>query len=148
MKLVKYLAALWIGVFVYVFLSFFWGAAGVSAYRQLETELDKETANIEALKIINKDLENTKNALLYDKDTLTVYAREHGYALPEERFVRVVGAGNVSRMPLFSGQIAAPVPPEYTPDRVIRIISFFAAVTVLICIGAYDFLKYIGTARE
>jgi cell division protein FtsB len=143
MKLVKYLAALWTGVFIYVLLSVLWGAMGLSAYRQLETERDKETANIEALRIINKDLENTKNALLYDGDILAVYAREHGYARQGDRFVRVAGAGNLVRTPLYSGQPAAPVPPEYTPDRFIRIFSFFAAFTVLVCIGTYDFLKYI-----
>jgi cell division protein FtsB len=143
MKLVKYLSALWIGVVVYALSSFAWGAVGLSAYRQLEVERDKEAAAIESLKVINRDLENIKNAFLYDQDTISVYAREQGFARPDERFVRIVGTGNTSKLPLFSGQIAVPIPPEYTTDTAIKIFSVFAAITVLICIAAYDFLKYI-----
>jgi cell division protein FtsB len=143
MKLVKYLSALWIGVLVYALSSFAWGAVGLSAYRQLELEREKEEANIESLRIINTDLENIKNAFLYDKDTISVYAREQGFARPDERFVRIVGAGNTSKLPLFPGQITVPIPPEYTADKAIKIFSFFTAITVLICIAAYDFLKYI-----
>jgi cell division protein FtsB len=143
MKLVKYLAAIWIGVLVYALASFVWGGVGLSAYRQLEAERDKEAATIESLRIINKNLENTKDALLYDKDTISVYAREQGLAQTDEHFVRVVGAGNSSKMPLFPGQISVPIPPEYISDKIIKIFSVFTAVTVLICIAAYDFLKFL-----
>jgi cell division protein FtsB len=143
MKLVKYLSAVWIGVLVYTLSSITWGAMGFSAYRQLETEREKEMSNIEALRTINMNLENTKDALLYDQDTLSVYAREQGFARQDERFVRIVGAGNSAKMPLYPGQITAAIPPEHTPDRIIRIFSFFAAISVLVCIGAYDFLNYL-----
>jgi cell division protein FtsB len=143
MRAFKYLIAFWTGALVYTLASFYSGAMGISAYRQLEAERDKEKANIETLRVINQDLENARNALLYDKDTLAVYAREQGFAAPEERFIRIVGLGAAPKQTASSGQIVTATPPEYIPNRSIRIFSFCAALTVFICMGVYDFLRYL-----
>ncbi|MDR2618763.1 MAG: septum formation initiator family protein [Treponema sp.] len=143
MRAIKYLIALWTGVCIYSVISIHSGAAGLSAYAQLEAEREKEKANIETLMVINKNLENTRDALLYDRDTLTVYAREQGFASEDERFIRIVGVGNRPKEPVSPGRIVTAVPPEHTPYRYIRIFSFCAALTVLICMAAYDFLRYI-----
>lgn len=64
---------------------------GFSAYRQLEAERERQWENMKALGAINEKLENTKNSLLYDRDTITVYARQLGYSKENERLVRIVG---------------------------------------------------------
>jgi cell division protein FtsB len=143
MRALKYLMALWTGVLIYALASFYYGAMGISAYRQLEAERDREKANIETLQVINRNLENTKNALLYDKDTLAVHAREQGFATPGERFIRIVGLGTTPAQTISPGRIVSPAPPEYTPNRSIRIFSFCAALTVFICMAAYDLLRYL-----
>jgi cell division protein FtsB len=139
MRAAKYLVALWIGVIIYALSSANSGAMGFKAFHQLEAERDKEKANIEELMIINRNLENAKDALLYDRDTLAVYAREQGFAGADERFIRIVGLGNAPKMMTSPGRIVTALPPEHTPDRFLRIFSFCAALTVLICFGAYDF---------
>jgi cell division protein FtsB len=143
MRAAKYLIALWVGVLIYALSSATSGAMGFGAYRQLEVERDKEKANIEELMLINRDLENAKDALLYDRDTLAVYAREQGFAKSDERFIRIVGLGNTPKMMTSPGRTAAAIPPEHTSDRFLHIFSFCAALTVLVCFGAYDFLNYL-----
>ena len=117
MKVVKYLFALWAGVLIYASLSFFFGAMGVSAYRQLEKEQKRQEENIESLKLINRGLEDTMNSLLYDKDTLAVFARGQGYASAGERFIRIVGLGGGRSFRNTAGEVVVAVDPQYIPDR-------------------------------
>lgn len=143
MNKVKYLFPLWAGVLVYASLSCFFGVMGISAQRQLEKEREKQEMNIEDLKRINDDLESTMNSLLYDKDTLAVYARELGYASADERFIRIVGLG-VDRKSLSSaGKVVVAAAPQYTPDRSFRIIALCAGISLFICIAVSDFLKFL-----
>jgi cell division protein FtsB len=144
MKAVKYLFALWAGVLIYTFMSFFFGATGVSAYRQLQNEEKKQEANIRDLKLLNAELENTMNSLLYDKDTLLLYAREQGYATAQERFVRIVGLGG-SQKPVYSaGEAVIAAEPQFISDKIIRIIAFCTAISLLICMAVFDFMKFLG----
>jgi cell division protein FtsB len=148
MRAIKYLAALWVGVVVYVVFSAASGPMGLSAYYQLEDERDKQMANIEALEMTNQELENVKDALLYDKDTLTVYAREQGFASPEEKFIRIVGLESAQKPKSSPGLVVSAVAPQYVPHRSLRIFSFCAALSILICMGAYDFLRFLKSRES
>jgi cell division protein FtsB len=143
MKALKYLIPLWFGVIIYTVFSFTFGARGISAYNQLETESVREQANIDALKRINSDLKETRNSLFYDKDDYSIYARELGFAGAGEQFIRIVGMGNLSKTLRFPGDVVYNIPPLYVSDRIIRILSFFAAITLLISMGVYDLLRAI-----
>ena len=145
MKAVKYLFALWAGLLVYASLTIVFGAAGFSAYRQLEKEQKKQEANIENLKLINRELEDTVNSLLYDKDTLSVYAREQGYASQFERFIRIVGLGVSHKTRISAGEVVFAAEPQYAPDRTLRIIAFCMGITIFISMCVFDFLKYLGS---
>jgi hypothetical protein len=116
---------------------------GLSAYHQLEDERNKQLVNIETLEVTNRELENTKDALLYDKDTLTVYAREQGFASPEERFVRIVGLERVQKPKNSPGLVVSATPPQHISHRNLRIFSFCAALCILVCMGAYDLLRLL-----
>jgi cell division protein FtsB len=148
MRAIKYLAALWVGVVVYVVFSAASGPMGLSAYYQLEDERDKQIANIEALETANQELENVKDALLYDKDTLAVYAREQGFASPEEKFVRIVGLESAQKPKSSPGLVVSAAAPQYIPHRNLRIFSFCAALSILICMGAYDFLRFLKSRES
>jgi cell division protein FtsB len=143
MRAIKYLTALWVGAAVYVVLSITSGPVGLSAYRQLEDERDKQLVNIEALEITNQELENKKDALLYDKDTLAVYAREQGFASPEEKFIRIVGLESAQKPFSSPGLAVSAATPQYIPHRNLRIFSFCAALSILVCMGAYDLLRFL-----
>jgi len=143
MKAVKYLFALWAGVLVYASLSAIFGAMGLSAYRQLENEQRNQEANIEELKLINRELENTMNSLLYDRDTLAIIAREKGFATQQERFIRIVGLGVNQRIRNFSGEVVSAVPPQYINDKIMRIIACCTAFTIFICMAAFDAMRFL-----
>ena len=143
MKAVKYLFAIWAGVLVYSSLSFLFGSIGLSAYRQLEAEQVKQEANIESLKLINRELENTMNSLLYDTDTLAVHAREQGYAARQEQFIRIVGLGINQKASASVGQVIAASEPRFTPDKKLRIIAFCSCIGIFLCMAFFDFLKFL-----
>ena len=144
METVKYLFALWVGVLVYTLLSVFFGSMGFSAYRQLQREQKKQEANIENLRLINRDLEHTTNSLLYDKDTLTVYAREQGYASRQERFIRIVGLGGNQRSRASAGEVVTAADPQYIPDRILQIIALCMGITIFICVAVFDLMKFMA----
>jgi cell division protein FtsB len=148
MRSIKYLVALWIGVLVYGFCSFLNGATGLAAYRQLEDERTKQQKNMEVLDLINKELESAKDALLYDQDTLTSYARDLGYGEEDERFIRIVGLGNAHKQRTNPGQTVIPLPPDFVPDRTLKIISLCSALTVFICLALFDFLRFFQEKNE
>ena len=143
MKVVKYLFALWAGVLVYVLLSVVFGSTGFSAYRQLQEEEVKQAANIRELRQINNDLEITMNSLLYDRDTLGVYARELGYASRQERFIRIVGLGGTQRNRISAGEVIIAASPQYISDKILRIIAFCAGMTIFICFLTFDLMKFL-----
>jgi hypothetical protein len=72
-----------------------------------------------------------------------VLARKQGFASPHESLARIVGMGPPLRTVDNPGQIVTPAVPEFTPNRFIKIFAFCAALTLLICMGAYDFLNYL-----
>jgi len=143
MKIAKYLFSIWAGVLIYTSLVMMFGAKGVSAQRQLEAEQEKQVANIESLRRINQELENAMNSLLYDKETLAVYAREQGYASNRERFIRIVGLGVNHKNKVFEGKVLVAAEPQYTPDRSLIIIAFCTGAFIFICMVVFDILKFL-----
>ena len=143
MKLIKYLVPLWIGVLAYTVLSVCFGAKGLSAFSQLETELKKETANAGVLAAINRDLTEARDILHNDKTNYSVYARELGFAAPGESFIRIIGLGSPPKSIISPGQIVTPMAPDFIRERTLQIFSFFLAFTLFISMASYDFLKYM-----
>ena len=143
MKVVKYLFAFWAGILIYASLSILFGPTGISAYQQLEQERNRQEENIASLKSINRELEDATNSLLYDRDTLAIYAREQGYAYPQERFIRIVGLGANQKIRTSAGDLVFAAEPQYTPDRTLRIISLCAGATIMLSMAFFDFLKFL-----
>ena len=143
MSAAKYLFALWAGILIYATLSVFFGAKGLSAYRQLEREQGRQEVNISNLILINNELDNTMNSLLYDKDALAVYAREQGYASQSERFIRIVGLGTAKGVRADPGNVVVIAQPQYTPEQIIRITALCIGIAILICLAIFDVLKFV-----
>ena len=142
MRAAKYLFPLWAGVLLYVLLFVSFGSKGLSAYYQLEKEQKKQELNLENLKLINDELGDAMNSLLYDRDTLAVYAREQGYASENERFIRIVGLGVNNKSGTFPGNVLVALEPQFTQDKALIIIAFCAGICIFICMAVFDALKY------
>ena len=143
MKAVKYLFALWAGVLMYALLAFVFGAKGLSAYHQLQNEQARQEANIENLRQINRELENTMNSLLFDRDTLAVFAREQGFATRQERFIRIVGLGGYQKTRTSVGELVVAAAPQHISNLTLKIIAFCTGITILICMAVFDLMKFI-----
>jgi cell division protein FtsB len=148
MKAVKYLIALWVGVAVYVVTSILWGGAGFSAYNQLLEEGEKLQANMARLRQINRELESGRDALLYDRETLGLRARELGYAAPGEQGARIVGLSMSRETRIGAGEVLTSEKPGYIPDRILRIISVCLGGGIFAAIGLWDFLCFCRRRAE
>ena len=141
MQAAKYLFAVWAGVLIYVMLTVFFGAKGVYAQYQLEKEYKKQEENMVNLGLINRKLKDFVNSLMYNEDTLLVYAREQGYASPRERFVRIVGLGINQQNITNPGTVLIAAEPQYTQNWLFGLISLCTGLTILISAAIFDFLK-------
>ncbi|GHV94047.1 hypothetical protein AGMMS50293_03670 [Spirochaetia bacterium] len=130
MRVFKYLMGLWTAIAVYSFFTLLCGPRGLSAYNQLLAERDRQWDNMKTLGALNEDLESTKNSLLYDQDTLSVYARQLGYAHENERFIRIVGLGGVKNPHSAAGQVYFASNPDFISDKLIKITALCAGLVV------------------
>ena len=144
MKGLKYLIALWTTIAVYSVLSLLYGAMGFSAYEQLLSGRDIQWENMKKLGAINSELENTQNSLLYDRDTIAVYARQLGYGRDDEHFIRIVGLGGEKNPYTAAGEILFSRKTEYIPDKTIKLIALFAGLAVLALLFVSDLLRLRG----
>jgi len=131
MRIFKYLIGIWAAIAVYTLFSFLGSSNGLSAYNYLLVERERQLDNIRELMVLNEDLERTKNNLLYDHDTLLVHARQIGYGLEDERFVRIVGLGNINNTPVTAGNVYFSQDPDYISRRSINIMA--------LCLGLFAF---------
>ncbi|MCL2244785.1 MAG: septum formation initiator family protein [Treponema sp.] len=147
MKLSKYLIGVWTAVAIYALFSILNGPKGLSAYNQLLSEREQQLANIKELGYINEELENTKNNLLYDHDTLLVHARQMGYAHEDERFIRIVGLERINSSPAITGKIYITKEPDFFSDKIIKIISICAGLLIFSFLLMFELIEAY-TARS
>jgi cell division protein FtsB len=141
MRSLKYLLALWAVVAFYSLTSVFTGSGGFQAYHELSMEWDKQKSNIMSLREKNHELAGLRDALLYDSDTIALYARELGFGREDETFIRIVGFEEKIKQPLAPGEIPSIVKPEYTPDRLLRIIAFCTGMGITALWGLFCLLS-------
>ncbi|MCL1929043.1 MAG: septum formation initiator family protein [Treponema sp.] len=135
MKLGKYLLVPWFILAVYTVLSIYNGPAGVISYRELKGERQKILENLEKLRTINGELEGTMDALLYDREAISIKARELGYGEKNERFIRIVGLPGTRPSEMKPGMIRAFIQPV-SSGKAYRLISF--------CVGMILFALFLA----
>jgi cell division protein FtsB len=141
MRIFKYLIGIWTAIAVYTIFSLLSGPKGISAYNQLFAEYEQQLANIDELGYINEELEKTKNNLLYDSDTLLVYARQMGYAQEYERFIRIVGLGSIKNPPAMTGKVYVIKEPDFLSDKTIKIVSLCAGLLVFAFLFSLELIE-------
>jgi hypothetical protein len=122
----------WTAVAVYAFFSFFLGQNGLYARKHLEAERLRLLENQKNLENIKKDFLKTRNNLIYDHDTLSVYMRQLGYGKGEEKFIRIKGLNVAVSADMPAGKVFYAAAPEFISDAVIKIISAFFGLAVLV----------------
>jgi len=130
MRVIKYLIGIWTAIAVYTLFSFLGGPSGLSAYNYLLAERDRQLEHIKELGNINEELERTRFNLQYDQDTLMVHAHLMGYGQEDERFVRIVGLGNMKNTPVTAGNVYIVSNPDFISDKSIKIAALCAGLLV------------------
>jgi hypothetical protein len=141
MRIFKYLIGVWTAIAVYTLFSFLAGQSGLSSYNYLLAEKERQLENISDLGYINEDLERTKFNLQYDQDTMLVHARQMGYGQTDERFIRIVGLGNLKNDPVTAGNIYITSNPEFISDKNIKIAASCAGLLVFIFILMLEIIE-------
>ncbi|MDR0656742.1 MAG: septum formation initiator family protein [Treponema sp.] len=141
MRACKYLIVPWTAIAVYALSSLLTGAMGFSSFRQLENEKYRQEKNMEQLKLINSDLKNATDSLLYDKDTLGVYARGLGYGKPGEVYLRIVGLGGLKKTKTEAGELVLAKKPEYVDDTVLKLTALLSGALVFAILLFFDVLS-------
>ncbi len=132
MNYFKILVSLWVSVAVYTVLSILFGATGVFAMRYLQSERDRLAENLSHLQEINGELNGSLDALRYDQDTLTLYARDLGYGKDDERFIRIVDLQRLSATRQKAGELIIPKRLKSLPEDPLRLISLIAGLCVYV----------------
>jgi len=132
MRFIQYMFVPWTMVIVYTFFSFFLGQNGLYARKHLEAERIRLMENQKNLEYIHSDFLKIKNNLINDRDTLSVYARQLGYGTKDEQFIRIKGLSVAVNTNMSTGQVLYASTPEFISDTVIKIISAFFGLAVLV----------------
>ncbi|MCL2209707.1 MAG: septum formation initiator family protein [Treponema sp.] len=141
MRISKYLFSVWTAVAIYAVLSFFGGRGGYSSYNYLLAEKERQEANLKDLININENLETINNNILYDHDTMLVYAHQMGYGYEDEKFIRIVGLGKLKNIPAAAGTVYFHQKPEFINDITIKIIAFCAGLLVFFFILIMELIE-------
>jgi cell division protein FtsB len=132
MRFVQYMLVPWTAVVVYTFFSFFLGQNGLYARKHLEAEQHRLMENQKVLEQTQQDFLKTKENLMYDRDMLSVYARQLGYGTENEQFIRIKGLSVAINPPMPAGQVLYAAKAEFISDTVIKAISICFALAVLV----------------
>jgi hypothetical protein len=97
----------------------------------LGEELRRQEANITTLRRINSELGDMKDALLYDEETIALYARELGYGREDETFIRIVGLDKKMKVRIDPGELIPVIKRAHNPDLVLKIIACSIGLGVL-----------------
>ncbi|MCL1815494.1 MAG: septum formation initiator family protein [Treponema sp.] len=135
MKFGKYLLIPWLILAVHTILSVYNGTSGVVPYRELMNERQRILENLEKLQNINRELEGTMDALLYDPEAIRIRARELGYGTSGERFIRIVGLSGGRPAELRPGTIRTAIQPLLS-GKSYRVIS--------LCVGLLFFALFLA----
>jgi cell division protein FtsB len=147
MRFRKYLLVPWTAIAIYALSSLFAGAAGIGSYRDLLEERETVFENLEELEALNRELEGTMDALLYDSETIKIRARELGYGEETERFVRIVGLPSVRYRETGPGTVKTAASPLYIPDKILRIIAVLAGLAVFLVFFTRDLFSGSDATR-
>ena len=145
MRLLRYLFVPWTMFLVYSFFTAILGQNGLYARRHLEAELSQLQENQKSLEYAHARFLKTRDNLMSDPDTLSVYARQLGYGREGEEFIRIMGLGVAINANTPPGDVLYAAEHVSIPDKTIKIIAAFFGAVVLVYFLIGDFFSFRGT---
>lgn len=138
MNRAKYLAAVFIGTFVYVLLSMTFGQNSIHCFNQMEEQkrvISKQTSEIQN---INSELTLELAALQNDRAVIAAYARKLDYVSEGEKLVKITGLKPAQTTLYDTGTVVRHEEPEYIPEKVCKIVGFAFGLLSFIILFLFD----------
>ncbi len=138
MNRTKYLAAIFLGTFVYVLLSVSFGQNSIHCYNQMEEQkriISKQTSEIQN---INSELYLELAALKNDRAVIASYAHKLDYVSDGEKLVKITGLKPAQTTLYDTGTVLRHDEPEFIPEKVCKIVGLGFALLFLVIFFLYD----------
>lgn len=138
MNRTKYLAAIFLGTFVYVLLSVSFGQNSIHCYNQMEEQkriISKQTSEIQN---INSELTLELAALKNDRAVIASYAHKLDYVSDGEKLVKITGLKPAQTTLYDTGTVIRHEDPEFIPEKVCKSVGLGFALLFLIIFFLYD----------
>ena len=138
MNRTKYLAAIFLGTFVYVLLSLSFGQNSIHCYNQMEEQkriISKQTSEIQN---INSELSLELAALKSDRAVIASYAHKLDYVSDGEKLVKITGLKPAQTTLYDTGTVLRHEDPEFIPEKICKIVGLAFALLFLIVFFLYD----------
>ena len=138
MNRTKYLAAIFLGTFVYVLLSVSFGQNSIHCYNQMEEQkriISKQTSEIQN---INSELSLELAALKNDRAVIASYAHELDYVSDGEKLVKITGLKPAQTTLYDTGTVLRHEEPEFLPEKVCKIVGLGFGLLFILVFFLYD----------
>ena len=132
MNRAKYLAAIFLGTFVYVLLSMTFGQNSLHCYNKMEEQkrlISRQTSDIQN---INSELSLELAALQNDRAVIASYAHKLDYVSEGEKLVKITGLRPAQTTLYDTGTVLRHEEPDFISEKVCKIAGFgFALLCAL-----------------
>lgn len=138
MNRAKYLAAIFLGTFVYVLLSMTFGQNSLHCYNKMEEQkllISRRTSDIQN---INSELSLELTALQNDRAVIASYAHKLDYVGEGEKLVKINGLRPAQTTLYDTGTVLRHEEPEFISEKICKIVGFAFALLFTIIFFLYD----------
>jgi cell division protein FtsB len=143
MKSLKLLLPIWCALTFYAILSLLTGHGGVSAYKELLSDRNNLSENVNAINNSNAKLRALLESLQSDKETIAFYAREQGFGTTDERFFRIVGLSPSQRQIFEKPAVLYFREPEHFEDKYLRLGAISVAIFMFLLVSIGSFVRFM-----
>ncbi len=135
MNRIKFLLPFFVGTFIYVSMSLFFGQNSLNSFKQMEKQkilVSKQTTEIQN---INTELQFELKALQNDKAVIAAYARKLDYVSDDEKLVKITGLKPAQTTLYDTGTVLKHNEPVYIDEKYCKMLGlFFFAMCMIITV--------------
>ncbi len=147
-KLYHFLAALFAGTAIYVFVSLVCGRDGILATRQLLEQKRILSNRTEEIQKITNSLELEQIALRNDDDVIAAFARKLGFVHTGEKIVKISGKDSMNRFIFETGTPIVSETPKSIPEWVCKVTGILMALVVFLLLFICDYRESFQEERN
>ena len=131
-KLYHFLAALFAGTLIYVFVSLACGRDGIWANTQLREQKEILTTRAQEIQKITNSLELEYNALERDPDVIAAFARKLGFVRSGEKIVKISGRDSSNQFIFDTGTPIESEIPLSIPEWICKVSGILMGLLVFL----------------